>query len=180
MREQALEEIKKRIKNKNLLKHMLATEACMKELAKNFNEDQDIWALSGLVHDIDYEETKDTPEKHATLGAEILKSLGYDKKITDAVLAHAGKKTPENKLEWALYAVDPLTGLIVASALMHPEKKLWSIDVNFILRRFKEKRFAAGANREQIKKCSEIGLSLNEFISICLKAMQSISKELGL
>ncbi len=179
-RKEILAWIDENIKNKNLKKHMLAVEACMRHLARKFGEDENKWGIAGLVHDIDYEKTKDTPEKHGLVSAEMLSEKGFNEEIINAVKAHAGKKRPQAKIEIALYAVDPLTGLIVASALMHPEKKLKALDTGFVLRRFKEKRFAAGANREQIKKCEELGLSLEEFIEVCLSAMKEISQDLEL
>jgi len=97
-----------------------------------------------------------------------------------AVKVHSGHLPPLSKLDWALFATDPLTGLIVASALMHPEKKLSALDVDFIVRRFKEKRFAAGANREQIAACKNLGLQLEEFMQICLEGMQGVAQDLGL
>jgi putative nucleotidyltransferase with HDIG domain len=180
-REEALRLINQYIKNENLKKHLLAVEACMKAVAKYFNEDEEKWGLCGLLHDLDYEETNRQPEKHGILTVEILKKENFaDQEVLNGILAHCEKKIPENKLEKSIYAIDPLTGLIIAACLMHPDKKLKSLDVGFVLRRFKEKKFAAGANREQIKKCEELGLSLENFVEICLKAMQAIDKELGL
>lgn len=180
-REEALELINHFIKNENLKKHLLAAEACMKELAKYFNEDEEKWGLCGLLHDLDYEETNKNSKKHGILTVEILKERNFnDEEILNGILAHCEKKISENKLEKLIYAVDPLTGLIASACLMHPDKKLKSLDGDFVLRRFKEKKFAAGANREQIKKCEEIGLSLENFIEICLKAMRAIDKELSL
>ncbi len=179
-REEALNLIKSKVKNRNLIKHMIATEACMTELANHFGEDQDIWALAGLLHDIDYDETLKEPEKHGKISIEFLKPYGLDERIIYAIGAHPGHLPPKNRLDWALYSVDPLTGLIVAACLMHPAKKLAALDSDFILRRFKEKRFAAGASREQIAKCSELGISLEDFISLCLRGMQKASVELEL
>ncbi|MDL1972002.1 MAG: HDIG domain-containing protein [Deltaproteobacteria bacterium] len=181
-REKLFKELKKRVKNKNLIKHMLATEAVMRALAERFGEDVEKWGIVGLLHDIDYEETKDRPEEHSLIGAEILENMGLPEDIIYAVKVHNPiHNLPRNsKLDKALYAVDPLTGLIVACALITPEKKLSKIDTAFVLRRFKEKAFAKGANREQIKTCSELGLSLEEFIDIALRAMQGISGQLGL
>ena len=96
-----------------------------------------------------------------------------------AIRAHPGHIPCESKLDWALYCSDPVTGLIVAGVLMHPTKKLADVDEGYMLRRFKEKRFAAGADREQIAKCQELGLSLEEFMGLALKGMRSISDELG-
>jgi putative nucleotidyltransferase with HDIG domain len=159
---------------------MLATEACMRSLARHFQEDEEKWGTCGLLHDLDYDETAKTPEVHGLKTVEWLREKGVGEEILLAILAHNSHKPAESLIEKALYAVDPLTGLIVASALMHPDKKLNSIDKNFVLRRFKEKRFAAGANREQIKSCEVMGISLEEFVDICLKAMQEIAPDLGL
>lgn len=181
-REKLFKELKNRVKNKNLIKHMLATETVMKALAERLKEDVEKWGITGLLHDIDYEETKDKPEKHSLIGAEILENMGLPEDIVYAVRVHnpIHNLPRRGKLDKALYAIDPLTGLIVACALIRPEKKLSKIDTTFVLRRFKEKAFAAGANREQIKTCTELGLSLEEFTDISLKAMQSISQDLGL
>lgn len=179
-REHALNLLKQRLKSKNLFKHCLAAEACLKELACHFGEDQETWALAGLLHDIDYEETLNDPAHHGLIGAEILEKEGLAQDIIYAIKVHAGHFAPKSKLDWALFATDPLTGLIVASALMHPDKKLQSLDTEFVIRRFKEKRFAAGANREQISACKNFGLELEQFIQICLDGMKKISSELGL
>ncbi|MGB9857258.1 MAG: HDIG domain-containing metalloprotein [Dictyoglomaceae bacterium] len=181
-RKEALELVKNYIKNNNLLKHMLAVEAIMRALARYFKEDEEIWGLTGLLHDIDYELTEKQPEKHSLLSEEILRPYNLPKEVISAIKSHneIHGLPRDTLLAKALYAVDPLTGLIVASALVHPDKKLAPLDTEFILKRFKEKSFARGANREQIKSCEEFGLSLNEFISIGLDAMKSISHELNL
>jgi putative nucleotidyltransferase with HDIG domain len=179
-REEAIAEIKSRCSNKNLFKHMLATEAVMVGLAKRLGEDEEAWALAGLVHDIDYEETADDPDRHALVSAEILEELGVCEEIVHAVKAHNDKAGRDTTMDKALYASDPVTGLIVASALMHPDKKLAGLDVEFVMRRFKEKRFAAGADRGQIAACSDLGLSLEEFLDVAITSMQGISDDLGL
>ncbi|MBO8127260.1 MAG: HDIG domain-containing protein [Firmicutes bacterium] len=181
-REEALVAVKKHVKNKNLIKHMLAVEAIMKGLAEHFDENPERWGLAGLLHDIDYDQTAQDPEAHSILGAKMLEDMGVDRDIVYAVKAHNEVHgLPRNrKMDKALYAADPLSGLIVAAALIHPDKKLSSIDVGFVMNRFGEKSFARGANREQIKSCSELGLELEEFIDIGLKSMQAISDELGL
>ncbi len=179
-REEALALLRERLKNKNLFKHCLAAESCLRTLARHFNEDEEVWGLAGLLHDIDYEETLNEPARHGIVGAEMLEKHGLPPEIIYAIKVHAGHSSPNSKLDWALFATDPLTGLIVASALMHPDKKLKSMDTEFVLRRYKEKRFAAGANREQIASCRNLGLELEQFITICLKGMQEISEELGL
>ena len=179
-REEALKFVRSNVKNKNLVKHMIATEACMRGLASHFNEDEDLWGLTGLVHDVDYDQTANDFPRHGILGAQMLEELGVDDRIVYAVKAHPGHVEARSLMDKALFAVDPLTGLIVAATLMHPTKKLKDVDTQFVLNRFKEKRFAAGANRDTIKTCEKLGLSLDEFITISLEAMKGVADELGL
>ena len=179
-REEALKLVRSNVKNRNLVKHMIATEACMRALAHHFYEDEELWGITGLVHDVDYDKTaKDFP-RHGILGAEMLEEIGMGDEITYAVRAHAGHVEAKSIMDKALFAVDPLTGLIVAAALMHPTKKLENVDTQFVLNRFKEKRFAAGANRDNIRTCEGLGLSLEEFITISLEAMKGVAGDLGL
>lgn len=169
------------VKNQNLVKHMLATEACLRSLARRLDQDEETWGIAGLVHDIDYEQTKDDPSRHALLAADTLTSQGAEPEVIQAVRAHSGNVALESLLDKAIWATDPVTGLIVAAALMHPTKRLSGVDIGFVMNRFKEKRFAAGANRDQIMTCTaNLGLPLEEFIAICLKAMQEIAPLLGL
>jgi putative nucleotidyltransferase with HDIG domain len=182
-RAQALVEVKKRVKNRNLLKHMYAVEAVMRHLARRLDGDEEKWGLAGLLHDIDYEDTAEQPEKHSLVGAEILDGLGLEQDIVYAVKVHNPAHGLERRslLDHALHTADPLTGLIVAAALIHPDKKLASIDSQFILNRFGEKQFARGANRDQIASCNEeLGINLEEFIEIGLRAMQEVAVDLGL
>jgi len=179
-REEALELVKKYLKNKNLVKHCLAVETCMKAAARKLGQDVDQWGLAGLVHDLDYELTEKSPERHTTETVKILKELGIDPEVIHAVEAHAGKVPCQNAMDWSIYSIDPLTGLIIAATLMHPDKKLKSIDPEFVKRRYKEKSFAKGARREEIEECKNIPMDLDEFIAICLQAMQGIDQDLGL
>ena len=182
-REEALNLLKENLKNQNLIKHSLAVESAMRELAKHFDENEEKWGICGLLHDIDYEKTKGDPNLHSKIGAEMLKNSGLDKEICDAVLTHNEVHgiLPETKMAKALFCVDPLTGLIVAATLVLPSKKINDLRVENVLNRFKEKAFARGANREIIRKCEEyLNLSLEEFIKIVLSSMQKISDKLGL
>ena len=181
-RAEALHLIHENVKNKNLIKHMLATEAIMKKVAGYFGENIELWGLAGLVHDLDYDKTLKTPEKHGLMGAQMLKDVGADPKIIQAVLAHGPSFTREREtlLDITLFAADPLSGLIVAAALIHPQKKLAALDTSFILKRFQEKWFAKGANREQIRACEKLDLTLERFVELALKGMQEISGELDL
>lgn len=179
-REEAKTLLEKTIPSKNLQKHMLAAEACMKELAVHFGEDADQWGLAGLLHDLDYDQTANDFDKHGKVTAQMLEGKGIPDEVIYCIKAHPGHVEAKSRMDFALYAADSLTGLIVAAALMHPSKKLANVDVPFIMKRYKEKRFAAGANREQIQTCDRLGLTLDDFVGKCLKAMQGISDDLGL
>lgn len=179
-REEALELVKKYLKNKNLVKHSLAVEACMKAMASRLNKDVEKWGLAGILHDLDYEITEKSPELHTTETVKILKEIGIEPDIINTIQAHAGKVPCQSEMEWAIFSIDPLTGLVIAATLMHPSKKLKEVDLGFVKRRYKEKSFARGAKREDIEQIKNIGMDLDEFISICLEAMQGIDKELGL
>lgn len=183
-REEALKLIHQYVKNGNSVKHMLATEAIMRALAKYFSEDEEVWGLAGLLHDLDMEivDYRNNPEKQGVIGAEMLERMGVDKIITEAIKAHneATEKIRETRIEKAIFCTDPLTGLIVAATLVLPSKKLADLTVENVLNRFKEKSFARGANREIIASCAEIGLSLEEFVKIGLEVMQKISQDLEL
>jgi len=155
----------------------------MKKLAQRFGEDEDIWGLTGLLHDIDYATTKDNPSKHSLKGCQMLLEKGIEKDIAEAVKTHndAHGIPPATLMAKAIYCVDSLTGLIVATTLVLPSRKIKDVQVDNVLRRFKEKGFARGANRENIMKSEELlGLPLEEFVEITLKAMQGIDYDLGL
>jgi putative nucleotidyltransferase with HDIG domain len=180
LREEALTLLKQHLKNKNLIKHCLAVEACMKAVAVRLGHEPEPWGLAGILHDLDYEVTEKSPEFHTTETVKILREKGIEEALIHAVQAHAGKVPCQTPMDWAIYSIDPLTGLIIASTLMHPDKKLKSIDLEFVKRRYKEKSFARGARREEIEESRNLGLDLDEFISICLAAMQGIDTDLGL
>ena len=181
-REEALNSVKANVENENSVKHMLATEAIMRALARRLGEDEEEWGLTGLLHDIDMELTEGDMSNHSKLGADLVREMGASEAMAHAVLCHneAHGIPLETKLDKALFCADPLTGLIVAAALVRPNKKLAGVEARSVKKRFKEKSFAAGANREQIASCSELGLELDEFIELGLKAMQGIAGELGL
>lgn len=163
----------------NLLKHILAVEAGMRALAVRFNEDVDYWGLTGLLHDLDYNETKDDEPRHTYVTAEWLAEFNLPEDMLYAIHAHPGHVPCQSRLDWALFATDPTTGFLVAAALMHPEKKLAVLDEEFLLRRFKEKRFAAGASRVNMAACTNLGLELPEFLMLIRNGMITISDQLG-
>jgi len=181
-REEALNSVRANVENANLVKHMLATEAIMQALAKRLGEDEEEWRLTGLLHDIDVELTNGDMNAHSKLGADLARELGASETMAHAILTHneAHDIPRETKLDKALFCADPLTGLIIAAALVRPDKKLAGVEAKSVRKRFKEKSFAAGANREQIALCSEVGLELDEFIELGLGAMKGIAEELGL
>ncbi len=183
---EALELLHANMQSVNLRKHCYAVSAAMKALAKHFREDEEKWEVVGILHDADYEKTKDAPEKHTVLTIEWLREKRVnDKEIIDAIISHnyshTGGSPPKNNLEWSLYCSDELTGFIVAVTLVRPEKKLSSVTVENVLSKWNQKAFAAGVKREQIEMCQEkLGIKLEDFIKIILSAMQEISGELGL
>lgn len=182
-REEAVKLLEESVSNKNLIKHCLALEAVMRKLADHFGEDLEVWGMAGLLHDLDYEKTQNDAKNHTLITAKILEEKGVDGKIIDIIKAHNSERLGierDSKADKVIYSADPLTGLIVASALIHPDKKLNSIDAQFVLNRFREGGFARGTNRDQIKTCEDLGLSLDQFVDLSLKAMQEISGELGL
>jgi putative nucleotidyltransferase with HDIG domain len=179
-REQAYNLVVEKIGVNNLLKHILAVEAGMRKLAEHFGEDVEFWGLTGLLHDLDYNETKNDEKRHSYLTSEWLEQYDLPDEMTHAIHAHPGHIPCETRLDWALFTVDPATGFIVACALMHPDKKLASVDTDFMMRRFKEKRFAAGASRENMSACRELGLELDQFLSLVHAGMMTITDELGL
>ncbi len=181
-REEALNSIKANVDNGNLIKHMLATEAIIRALAKRLGEDEEEWGLAGLLHDIDVELTQGDMHTHSKLGADLAEELGANEAVVHAILCHneAHGIPRETKLDKALFCVDPLTGLITAAALVRPDKKLVSLEAKSVIKKFKQKGFAAGANRQQITQCSEIGVEFDQFIELGLVAMQGIAADLGL
>jgi len=181
-REEAVDSVKANVENENLVKHMLATEAIMRALAKHLGEDEEEWGLTGLLHDIDEELVGGDMNSHGKLGADLAKELGANEAMAHAILCHnpAHGIPRKTKLDKALFCTDPLTGLTTAAALVRPDKKLAGLEAKSVKKKFKQKSFAAGASREQISLCSEIGLELGEFIELGLKAMKGIADDLGL
>jgi len=181
-RQEAIESIRASVENENLIKHMLATEAIMRALARRIGENEEEWGLAGLLHDIDVELTESDMSSHSKLGADLARDMGASEAIANAILCHnaAHGVLPETPMEKALFCSDPLTGLITAAVLVRPDKKIDSLEAKSVRKRFKEKSFAAGAKREQIARCADIDLELDEFISIGLEAMKGIAPQLGL
>lgn len=175
--------VESRVGQENLVKHMRATEAVMRALAERLGEDVEQWGLVGLLHDLDVVETADDPARHGRLTAEWLRAEGVaDEELLHAVAAHnpANGTEIESRLDRALFAADPLTGLITAAALIRPEKQLAPVKLKSLKKRFREPSFARGARREDIETIEELGVPLEDFLALGLAAMQGISEDLGL
>lgn len=182
-RDEAVALVRETVQNENLVRHMLATEAIMADLADRLGGDRETWAMAGLLHDLDVEETADTMEIHGLRSVEWLQARGFDDPVVlQAVRAHNPDNgtEPGSLLDQAIVAADPLSGLITAAALIRPEKKLDLVTLKSLKKRFKEPAFAKGANRQAIAGCEAFGLSLEEFLGIGLAAMQRIAPDLGL
>lgn len=179
-REEALALLREYTKNENLVKHGLAVEAAMRAYARRFGEDEEKWGITGLLHDFDYEMF---PDEHPLRGAAILEERGYPEDVIYAIKAHADHTGLERKslLDRALFAVDELTGMIVAVALVRPSKRLAEVTVRSVLKKMKDKSFARGVNREDLRRgAEELGIPLEEHIGVVLEAMQAIAPQLGL
>lgn len=181
--EEALSILKANISNENLRKHHYAVAAAMRALSEEFSGDPDKWEIVGLLHDADYEETRDDPERHALVIAEQLEQRGVSDDIVRAVKAHNYEHlgvSPETEMEWSLITCDDLTGLIVAVALVHPTK-LDGVSVESVMKKFDSPSFAAGADRDRIRLCEEkLNVPLEDFVGIVLDAMKQRADRLGL
>ena len=181
-RDDALNLLGDYLHDENHIKHSLAVEAIMRGLAAHLKEDVEKYGLTGLLHDIDYDITGDEPQKHSLLGAEILEKQGFPDDIIYAVKVHNEIHGLQRSslLDKALYCCDPTSGFITAAAMVRPDKQLANVELKSLKKRFKEKAFARGANREQMASCNEIGMELEEFLTIALVSMQQIATDLGL
>src|SRR3990167_738915 len=192
-RDQSYQLVTSMLTNPNLVKHCLAVEAIMVEVCEYLQDkhpelssqefDKEEWGLVGLLHDADYEVTNKDLETHTDVIVGKLQELKESERLIKGILAHRSLKKPvrDNLMEKAIYCIDELAGLITACALVQPEKKLSSVTVESVMKKFKQSSFAAGANRDQIKTFEDqLNISLEEFIALTLKTMQTHASELGL
>lgn len=180
-RGEALDLVKQYLRNDKLVKHVLAVEAILRAVARELGEDEELWGLTGLLHDLDYEVVGKDLNRHGLVTPEIIEGKVPDE-VIEAIKAHnelTGFES-DSKLALALKAADHASGLIIATALVMPHKKLEEVKVESLLRKFKQKDFARNVKRERILNCEKIGIPLKEFLEISLRALQSIHKELGL
>lgn len=181
-RAEALKIVHDHVKNENLVRHMLAVEVAMRFYAVKYGEDQDIWGITGILHDFDWE-IHPTLEQHPLAGAPILRERGVPEEIVQAILSHADHTgiPRQTLMEKALYACDEITGLITAVALVRPSRSLSDLEASSVKKKWKDRAFAAGANRDEIAKATqEFGVDLWEHVSNVILAMRTIAPELGL
>jgi putative nucleotidyltransferase with HDIG domain len=179
-RDDSINLVKQHVKNRNLVSHMIAVSAIMKRLAIRFNEDSSLWEAVGLLHDIDYERTSDDFPRHGLLSAAMVADYLPEEGLK-AIRAHNAMtgEIAESRMEISLFAADAISGMIVAGALVRPTR-LEGMKPKSLKRRMKDKSFARNISRENIMRCEEIGLNLDDFLALSIEAMQSVSDEIGL
>jgi uncharacterized protein len=182
-REEAAGLMEEYLQGEGLRKHCYATEAVMRAMAERLGHDPELWGIAGLLHDLDYEETKDQPPQHGLKTAEILKEKGVSSEVIEAIKAHNAealgieRKTP---LDIAITCSESVTGMVVATALVYPDKRIASVKPSSIVKRMKQKEFARNVNRDLIRKCEDLHVPIEEFAELSLRAMARISDVLGL
>lgn len=182
-REEALTLLREHITTENLVRHMIATEAIMRALARHFGEDENLWGVTGLLHDMDLDIVEDDMHRHALETVEILRKRDFPPDGLHAILAHNGDiigVDKESRFDYALSAAETITGLIVACTLVYPSRKIADVKPKSIRKRMKEKRFAANVDRDRIRLIEKAGLSLDDFIPLALRAMSDYADEIGL
>ena len=182
-RDEAYALLCEQVQAENLRKHCLATEAILRAMARRLGEDEELWGIVGLVHDLDFEQTADAPAEHTRITCDILAEKGFPEDTLQAISEHNAEAlgiARETRLGIALACGETITGLIVATALVYPDKKLASVKPKSIRKRMKKKDFARAVSRETIGECERIGIALEDFIPLCLEAMQGVAADLGL
>lgn len=176
-REYYFELLKQNINNPRMIAHCQASEAVLRALARRFGENEEVWGIAGLLHDIDTEETKGDSKQHGLKGTEMLKSEELPDEVLDAILMHNEKASGLKRttlFQHALAAGETITGLIFAVALVYPDKKISSVKTKSVVKRMKEKAFAASVNRETIMECETIGIPIDEFVGLAIDALNPI------
>lgn len=183
-REEAVVLLKQYVKNEKMIAHCLASEAVLRAMAERLNEDADKWGIAGLLHDLDVEVTEGDMKRHGMETARILKEKGLEPDVVEAIMLHnegADHQQPRTTtFHYALAAGETITGLITATALVYPDKKVESVKPKSVVKRMKEKAFAASVNRETIMECEKTGLELQEFVELSLAAMRKVAPDIGL
>ncbi len=182
-REEAIRLMEEYLQGESLRKHCYATEVVIRAMAERLGYDPEMWGIVGLLHDLDYEETKDQPSLHGLKTAEILKTRGIHAEVMEAIKAHNAEALGierKTDLDVALTCSECITGMVVATALVYPDKKISSVKPSSIIKRMKQKEFARNVNRSHIRLCEQLKVPLEEFAELSLKAMAKISDILGL
>ena len=182
-REEAYNLLQTYVKQENMLHHSLASEAVMRALAVKLGRDEEKWGLAGLLHDIDVEITQENFAAHGLKAVEILRPLGVDEEVIEAILHHnecAAEKPRTKEFHYALAAGETITGLIFATTYVYPDKKLSSVKPKSVVKRMKEKKFAASVRRESILECEHLGISIDAFAELAINALLPISHKIGL
>ena len=182
-REEAILLLRDYLKNGKMISHSLASEAIMCRIAEKFGEDPEIWGLAGLLHDLDYELINEDPSRHGAETARILEEKGVSSEIIDVIRMHNAEGlglVRSTLFEHALTCAETITGMIVATTLVYPDKKVAGVKVKSVTKRMKTKHFARAVSRERIMECEKIGLNLNDFIALSLEAMEEVSEDIGL
>jgi putative nucleotidyltransferase with HDIG domain len=179
--EESVAVVRQHVKNEALVKHMIAVGAVMRGLAQHFGEDPDMWEVVGILHDVDYEKVGQDWNRHGAISAEIVKDLLPEEALY-AIRAHNPQtgSIPKSRMDVSLFAADALSGLVIAMGLMVQDKKLANVKSSSLVKRMKDKSFARNVSRENINRCSEVGLKLEDFLEIGLASMQGVAAELGL
>jgi putative nucleotidyltransferase with HDIG domain len=179
-REQAMALVRDRAENETTVRHLISVEGVMRRLARHFGEDEETWSLVGLFHDLDQDQTHDDPARHAYQAAEWLRQAGVDERVVNGVLAHAHEQYRNDRMSQAIVHADAVAGLLVAAALVRPEKAQ-GMKVSSVKKKLKEKAFAPGVNREEISEVEErLGLTLDEFIALGIEGLQEVASEIKL
>jgi uncharacterized protein len=179
-RERALALVREKAEKETTVRHLISVEGVMRRLARRFGEDEDLWALTGLFHDLDQDQTHDDEERHANLAAEWLRDSGVDERVINGVLAHAHERYRSDRMSRAIVHADAVAGLLVAAALVRPEKAT-GMKVSSVKKKLKDKAFAPGVNREEITGVEEgLGLPVDEFLAVSIEGLQLVAPEIEL
>jgi putative nucleotidyltransferase with HDIG domain len=179
-RESALALVREKAEKETTVRHLISVEGVMRALGRHFGEDQDAWAQTGLFHDLDQDQTHDDAERHAYQAAEWLREAGVDEKVVNGVLAHAHEQYRTDRMSQAVVHADAVAGLLVASALVRPEKAV-GMKVSSVKKKLKEKAFAPGVNREEIAQAEEkLEMPMDDFLRVSIEGLQSVAAEIEL
>jgi uncharacterized protein len=179
-RDEALALVRDKAEKETTVRHLISVEGVMRALARRFGEDEEMWGLTGIFHDLDQDQTHDDPERHAHQAAEWLREAGVDERVVNGVLAHAHEKYRTDRMSQAVVHADAVAGLLVAAALVRPEKAN-GMKVSSVKKKLKEKAFAPGVNREEIIQVEEkLGIPVEEFLGVGIEGLQSVAPEIEL